>query len=77
MGNIIKLTESDLVRIINRVISEEKNDNIYDFIIDYITNQLSGLKKNNLLMLFISISYPLMVPSKFGNLEIWKFINAL
>ena len=46
MGNIIKLTESELVRIINRVISEEKNDDIYDFIIDYITNQLSGLKKN-------------------------------
>ena len=48
MGNIIKLTESDLIRIINRVISEEKNDNIYDFIIDYITNQLSGLKKDKL-----------------------------
>ena len=46
MGNIIKLTESDLIRIINRVISEETDESIDDFVIDYMTNQLSGLKKN-------------------------------
>ena len=57
MGNIIKLTESDLVRIINRVISEEKNDNIEEAQIKEDINinkevqkQKTNLKKDDLIV---------------------------